>query len=123
VTALGVRIRNVPPAASQRAVSQRVLTTRGSPAGHALSHLAAIARLAERDNAKVLITGDHQRLAAVESGGGMNSSPAGVTGMIVSLLLMVAGIVVLARHAPVVVQRLAGSAAPADQAGQAGRRG
>ena len=36
-----------------------------------MNHLAGIVRLAERDNAKVLITGDHQQLAAVESGGGM----------------------------------------------------
>ena len=36
-----------------------------------MTHLAGIVRLAERDNAKVLITGDHQQLAAVESGGGM----------------------------------------------------
>jgi hypothetical protein len=36
------------------------------------THLAEIVALAERDNAKVLITGDHQQLAAVESGGGMS---------------------------------------------------
>ena len=36
-----------------------------------MTHLAGIVALAERDNAKVLITGDHQQLAAVESGGGM----------------------------------------------------
>jgi AAA domain len=36
-----------------------------------MTHLAEIVRLAERDNAKVLISGDHQQLAAVESGGGM----------------------------------------------------
>ena len=37
-----------------------------------MTHLAEIVRLAERDNAKVLITGDHHQLAAVESGGGMS---------------------------------------------------
>lgn len=37
-----------------------------------MSHLAAIVQLAERDNAKVLITGDHHQLTAVESGGGMD---------------------------------------------------
>ena len=37
-----------------------------------MNHLAGIVALAERDNAKVLITGDHQQLAAVESGGGMS---------------------------------------------------
>jgi len=36
-----------------------------------MTHLAGIVALAERDDAKVLITGDHQQLAAVESGGGM----------------------------------------------------
>jgi AAA domain/TrwC relaxase len=36
-----------------------------------MAHLAEIVRIAERDNAKVLITGDHRQLAAVESGGGM----------------------------------------------------
>ena len=37
-----------------------------------MTHLAEIVRLAERDNAKLLISGDHQQLAAVESGGGMS---------------------------------------------------
>jgi len=37
-----------------------------------MTHLAGIVALAERDHAKVLITGDHQQLAAVESGGGMS---------------------------------------------------
>jgi hypothetical protein len=36
-----------------------------------MTHVAEIVALAERDNAKVLITGDHQQLAAVEAGGGM----------------------------------------------------
>jgi hypothetical protein len=36
-----------------------------------MTHLAQIVALAERDSAKVLITGDHQQLAAVEAGGGM----------------------------------------------------
>jgi hypothetical protein len=37
-----------------------------------MAHLAEIVALAERDNAKVLLTGDHQQLAAVEAGGGMS---------------------------------------------------
>jgi AAA domain/TrwC relaxase len=37
-----------------------------------MTHLAEIVALAERDNAKVLLTGDHQQLAAVEAGGGMS---------------------------------------------------
>ena len=37
-----------------------------------MAHLAEIVALAERDNAKVLITGDHLQLAAVEAGGGMS---------------------------------------------------
>jgi len=37
-----------------------------------MTHLAEIVRLAERNNAKLLISGDHQQLAAVESGGGMS---------------------------------------------------
>src|SRR5215469_16627285 len=36
-----------------------------------MNHLARIVDLAEHDDCKVLITGDHQQLAAVESGGGM----------------------------------------------------
>jgi hypothetical protein len=37
----------------------------------------------------------------------LSSSPAGIAGTVVSLLLMIAGIIVLARHAPVAVRRLA----------------
>jgi AAA domain/TrwC relaxase len=37
-----------------------------------MHHLARIVEIAERDNAKVMVTGDHQQLAAVEAGGGMN---------------------------------------------------
>jgi hypothetical protein len=37
-----------------------------------MTHLAEIVALAERDNTKVLLTGDHQQLAAVEAGGGMS---------------------------------------------------
>ena len=37
-----------------------------------IPHLAVIVKIAERDNAKVLITGDHRQLAAVGSGGGMD---------------------------------------------------
>jgi AAA domain/TrwC relaxase len=37
-----------------------------------MGHLAEIAEVAERDGAKVMVTGDHQQLAAVEAGGGMN---------------------------------------------------
>ena len=36
-----------------------------------MNHLARIIDLAERHDCKVFITGDHQQLAAVESGGGM----------------------------------------------------
>jgi hypothetical protein len=37
----------------------------------------------------------------------LNSSPTGIAGTVVSLLLMIAGIIVLTRHAPVAVRRLA----------------
>jgi AAA domain/TrwC relaxase len=37
-----------------------------------MGDLARIVEVAERDDAKVFITGDHQQLAAVEAGGGMN---------------------------------------------------
>jgi len=37
-----------------------------------MTHLAEIVRLSERNNAKLLITGDHLQLAAMESGGGMS---------------------------------------------------
>jgi AAA domain-containing protein len=36
------------------------------------TYLAEIVALAERDNAKVLLTGDHQQLAAVQAGAGMS---------------------------------------------------
>jgi len=36
-----------------------------------MAHLAKIINLAEENNCKVFLTGDHQQLAAVESGGGM----------------------------------------------------
>ena len=36
-----------------------------------MNHLARIIDLAEHRDGKVFITGDHQQLAAVESGGGM----------------------------------------------------
>jgi hypothetical protein len=37
-----------------------------------MPHLAEVTEVAERYDAKVLITGDHQQLAAVQAGGGMN---------------------------------------------------
>jgi hypothetical protein len=45
----------------------------------------------------------------------LNSSPAGIAGVIVSLLLMVAGVIVLAWHAPVVVRRRTEGAGSAGQ--------
>ncbi len=36
-----------------------------------MNHLARIIDLAEKHDCKVFVTGDHQQLAAVESGGGM----------------------------------------------------
>jgi F0F1-type ATP synthase assembly protein I len=48
----------------------------------------------------------------------LNSSPAGIAGMLVALILMVAGIVALARHAPVVVRHVAESS---ERAGEVGR--
>jgi len=52
-------------------LAERTLIVIDEGSTMSMTHLADIVRLAERDNAKVLITGDHQQLAAVESGGGM----------------------------------------------------
>jgi AAA domain/TrwC relaxase len=52
-------------------LAERTLIVIDEGSTMSMTHLADIARLAERDNAKVLITGDHQQLAAVESCGGM----------------------------------------------------
>jgi AAA domain/TrwC relaxase len=52
-------------------LAERTLVVIDEGSTMSMTHLAGIVGLAERDNAKVLITGDHQQLAAVESGGGM----------------------------------------------------
>jgi AAA domain/TrwC relaxase len=52
-------------------LAERTLIVIDEGSTMSMTHLAEIVRLAERDNAKVLITGDHQQLAAVESGGGV----------------------------------------------------
>jgi hypothetical protein len=52
-------------------LAERTLIVIDEGSTMSMTHLADIVGMAERDNAKVLITGDHQQLAAVESGGGM----------------------------------------------------
>jgi hypothetical protein len=52
-------------------LAERTLIVIDEASTMSMTHLAEIVRLADRDNAKVLITGDHHQLAAVESGGGM----------------------------------------------------
>jgi AAA domain-containing protein len=53
-------------------LAERTLVIIDEGSTMSMSHLAEIVALAERDNAKVLLTGDHQQLAAVEAGGGMS---------------------------------------------------
>jgi hypothetical protein len=52
-------------------LAERTLIVIDEASTMSMTHLAEIVRLADRDNAKVLITGDHHQLGAVETGGGM----------------------------------------------------